>query len=167
MLKLRLVVDSNILFAALIKEGITAKLLLSERLELFAPERLIEEFRKYEEYILSKTHRSKVDFERFLSTLEGRIEIIPKSEFEEWVEEAKKVCKLDDFPFVALAKALLLQIAFQRFVEEKLEEFKELERIVEKSELTEEEALELGSSLINLWQKGMKCCLGRSELRCY
>ena len=105
-LKLRLVVDSNILFAALIKEGITAKLLLSERLELFAPERLIEEFRKYEEYILSKTHRSKTDFERFLSILEGRIEIIPKSEFEEWVEEAKKVCKLDDFPFVALAKAL-------------------------------------------------------------
>jgi len=160
-LKLRLVVDSNVLFAALIKEGITAKLLLSERLELFAPERLIEEFRKYEEYILSKTHRSKVDFERFLSILEGRIEIIPKSEFEEWIEEAKKVCKLDDFPFVALAKALLLQIAFQRFIEEKLEEFKELERIVEKSELTEEEALELGKLVNKSLAKRYEMLLGK------
>ena len=105
-LKLRLVIDSNILFAALIKEGITSKLLLSERLELFCPERLIEEFKKYEEDLLSKTHRSKEDFERFLSILESRIEIVPKSEFEDWVKDAKRVCKLDDFPFVALAKAL-------------------------------------------------------------
>ena len=105
-LKLRLVIDSNILFSALIKKGITSKLILSERLELFAPEKLLEEFEKYKEYILSKTHRSEEDFERFLSIIESRIEIIPRAEFEEFLEEAKKVCNLDDFPFVALAKAL-------------------------------------------------------------
>jgi len=105
-LKLRLVVDSNILFAALIRKGLTSRLILSERVELYAPERLFDEFEKYREYILSKTHRSEEDFERFLSILEGRIEIIPRCEFESWLKEAKRVCKLDDFPFVALAKAL-------------------------------------------------------------
>jgi len=54
-------------------------------------------------------------------------------------EDFKKFCKVDP---------LLLQIAFQRFVEEKFEEFREMERIVAKSELTEEEALELGK-LVN------------------
>ena len=43
-------------------------------------------------------------------------------------EDFKEFCKVDP---------LLLQMAFQRFVEEKFEEFKEIERIVAKSELTE------------------------------
>ena len=54
----------------------------------------------------------------------------------------------EDFREFFKVDPLLLQIAFQKFIEEKLEEFKELERIVAKSKLTEEEALELGK-LVN------------------
>jgi len=54
----------------------------------------------------------------------------------------------EDFREFFKVDPLLLQIAFQKFIEENLEEFKELERIVAKSELTEEEALELGK-LVN------------------
>jgi len=54
----------------------------------------------------------------------------------------------EDFGEFFKVDPLLLQMAFQKFVEEKLEEFKEIERIVAKSELTEEEALELGK-LVN------------------
>ena len=56
---MKLVVDANILFAALIKEGVTAELLISDKLQLFAPKYLFEEFSKYEQLILNKTHRSK------------------------------------------------------------------------------------------------------------
>ena len=56
---MKLVVDANVLFAALIKEGSTAELLISDKLQLFAPEFLFTEFSKYEELILKKTHRSK------------------------------------------------------------------------------------------------------------
>jgi len=52
---LKLVVDANILFAALIKESFTAELLLSDKLNFFAPEFLFDEFGKYENYILEKT----------------------------------------------------------------------------------------------------------------
>ena len=43
-----LVVDANILFAALIRRGGTAELLLDRRLRLFAPEFLLQEFAKHE-----------------------------------------------------------------------------------------------------------------------
>ena len=66
---MRLVVDGNILFAALIKESLTAELLLSDKLTLFAPEFLFDEFAKYEQYILEKTKRSKTEFTQFLDIL--------------------------------------------------------------------------------------------------
>lgn len=104
-LALTLVIDSNILFAAAIKKGYNAMLLLSDRLNLIAPEMLFEEFTKYKELLLSKTHRSGEDFENFLEILEEKIEVIPKAEFESWLEEAKKKSPVNDFPFTALAKA--------------------------------------------------------------
>jgi len=55
---MKLVIDANILFAALIKEGSTAELLISDKIQLFAPEFLFKEFSKYKNLILKKTHRS-------------------------------------------------------------------------------------------------------------
>ena len=68
---MKLVIDANILFAALIKEGPTAELLISDKLQLFAPEFLFTEFSKYEELILKKTHRTKEEFNEFLELLLG------------------------------------------------------------------------------------------------
>ena len=104
-LKLRLVVDSNILFAAAIKEGFTARLLLSDRLDLIAPERLFVEFKKHEKALLKKTNRTPQEFDKFVEILEERIQVVPKAEFESWLSEAKKKSPPDDFPFTALAKA--------------------------------------------------------------
>ena len=56
---MRLVIDANILFATLIKNSLTAKLLLNDKLKFYAPEFLFEEFAKYEDYLLNKTHRTK------------------------------------------------------------------------------------------------------------
>ncbi len=104
-LAITLVVDSNILFAAAIKSGDTARLLLSDRLHLIAPDWLFEEFGSNKEILLRKTHRSDEDFEKFLEILEERIETVPRAEFEPWIEEAKKHSTPNDFPFAALAKA--------------------------------------------------------------
>ncbi|MFX1575487.1 MAG: PIN domain-containing protein [Promethearchaeota archaeon] len=51
---MKLNVDANILFAALIKEGLTAELLLSDKLQLFTPEFLLTEFSKYKDLIPKK-----------------------------------------------------------------------------------------------------------------
>ena len=44
---MRLIIDANILFSALIKDSSTAKLLIDDKLKLYAPEFLFEEFAKY------------------------------------------------------------------------------------------------------------------------
>jgi len=50
---MRLIIDANVLFAALIKDSSTAQLLINDKLQFFAQEFLFEEFAKYEDYILS------------------------------------------------------------------------------------------------------------------
>ena len=57
-----LVIDANILFAALIKEGVSIELIFNENFHLFAPEFLLEEFTKYKNEILKKTKRTDEEF---------------------------------------------------------------------------------------------------------
>lgn len=104
---MKLVVDANILFAALIKEGSTAELLISDKLQLFAPEFLFSEFAKYEEHIIKKTHRSHEEFIQFLDLLKEQITIIPKKEIMPFIDKAEKISPdPKDIVYLALAFAL-------------------------------------------------------------
>ncbi|NVM37895.1 MAG: hypothetical protein HWN81_20045 [Candidatus Lokiarchaeota archaeon] len=87
---MKLVVDANNLFASMIKESLTAELLLSDKLNLFAPEFLFDEFTKYEEYILEKTNRSKEDFAQYLNIFKEEIEIIPQNVITLFIEKVEK-----------------------------------------------------------------------------
>ena len=104
---MKLVVDANILFAALIKEGSTAELLISDKIHLFAPEFLFEEFSKYKELILKKTHRSNEEFNQFLDILKNQITIVPKKEITPFIDKAEKISPdPKDTIYLALALAL-------------------------------------------------------------
>lgn len=104
---MKLIVDANILFAALIKEGLTAELLISDKLQLFAPEFLLTEFSKYETLILEKTHRNEQDFNRFLELLKEQINIVPKKEITPFMDEAVKISPdPKDTIYLALAIAI-------------------------------------------------------------
>ena len=108
---MRLVVDANILFAALIKEGLTAELLISDKLQLFATEFLFTEFTKYEELIIKKTHRSNEEFNQFLDLLKEQIIIIPKKEIIPFIDKAEKISPdPKDTVYLALAFALKASI---------------------------------------------------------
>lgn len=99
-----LVVDANVLFAALIKEDITSDVFFVERFRLYAPDFLFAEFEKYRDVVRKKTERSKEDFERFLSILKGRITIVPAEEFMPFMEQAKAVSPdPKDAPYLAVA----------------------------------------------------------------
>jgi len=63
-----LVVDANVLFSALIKEGFTYNLLFNEKFHLFTPEYIFTELEKHKEEILEKTERSEEEFFRFFLT---------------------------------------------------------------------------------------------------
>ena len=99
-----LVVDANILFAALIKDGTTAKLLFLDDLHLYAPEFLLDEFNKHRNYLLNKTHRTKENFNEILEVLACRIIFIPLEDIEQYLEKADKISPdPDDSIYFAIA----------------------------------------------------------------
>lgn len=105
-----LVIDANILFAALIKESVTKELILSNGINLFAPEFLFEEFYKYKEEILKKTNRSLEEFNEIFMILTNIITLIPEEEFSLFLEKAKSISP-DENDSVYFALALKLNCA--------------------------------------------------------
>jgi|SRR3989344_5437961 len=102
-----LVIDANILFSICINTSKAEDILFSNGLNIFAPEFLFEEFKKYEEYILNKTKRNKLEFEKFLRVIEKRIKIIPNEETKQFLEKARKISPdPNDVDYFALALKL-------------------------------------------------------------
>jgi predicted nucleic acid-binding protein len=73
---MQLVIDANILFAALIKNSTTARLIVSPKLSLFAPRFLLDEFSLHKTEILGKLHRDLADFNKVLKIFKSRIKFI-------------------------------------------------------------------------------------------
>jgi len=101
-----IVVDANILFAIMIKEGITERMLLSDNLHLYAPEYLFVELKKHEKDILLISKRKSLDFLGLIELLERRIELIPISEFKQFLKEADSLLEdKDDAAYLAVCLA--------------------------------------------------------------
>lgn len=99
-----LIIDANILFAAFITSGKTEELIFRDEFHLFAPEFLFEEFEKYEDIILKKTHRTHEEFQQVMNVLKKRIKILPNEDSIKYLEKAKEVCPDEnDVEYFALA----------------------------------------------------------------
>jgi predicted nucleic acid-binding protein len=85
-----LIVDANILFAALIKNSLTAELMFNADFQLYTCEFIIDEFFKYEKEIMKKTHRTKEEFITIMHQLKDIITVIPKEEYSKLMIEAEK-----------------------------------------------------------------------------
>ena len=105
-----LVVDANVVFSALIKEGATLRLFefnnIFKIFELIAPEFIWDEIEEYKEEIIRKSKLSEEELERVLEFIRSEIVLIPKEYFSEFLEEAKEISPAEDFPYVALALKL-------------------------------------------------------------
>ena len=64
---MKLIVDANILFAALIKKNLTSNLLFKNDLHLYTSEFIFEEFEKYKKLIHEKTERTSEEIEEFFN----------------------------------------------------------------------------------------------------
>lgn len=82
------VIDANILFSALIKDAESAKLILSDKLALLAPDKIFDEFKKHKTEILLKTHRIEEEFSEVLSVFEDRIQLVPQDELKPFLNKA-------------------------------------------------------------------------------
>lgn len=101
---MNLVVDANLLFSSLIKEGKTQELLLNFSFNLFAPKFIFIEFEKHKQEIINKTNRTLSEFDEIFNIFKEIIYIIPKEEF---MQEAEKITPdIDDKMYFTLALKL-------------------------------------------------------------
>lgn len=102
---MRLVVDSNVLIAALLKHSTTHHLMFSIELELYAPEHCKEEILKYETEFALKMGKTVLQVRDAVDLILYGVSIVPQGEYAQKELEAKIICAshVNDWPFVALA----------------------------------------------------------------
>ena len=127
---MKLVVDANIIFSALIAGKLT-DIFLSPKLELFAPELLFVEIRKHKEELKQKSHLSEEDFEIIFNLLRRRIRIVSMTRFIHNFRKAEELLEdhIKDAPYLALA--LELRCPFWSY-EKRFKKIKDIECLTTK-----------------------------------
>lgn len=106
---MRLVVDFNAVFSALVSKGVTHRVFEFNSkygtFEFVAPELLLEELESKKPKLLSLTKLSEDEYAIFLSAVISQISIFPVSEFVDKLKSAELI-NMDDAPYIALALKL-------------------------------------------------------------
>src|SRR3989344_153635 len=99
------VIDSNVLFRILISKGEILKLVFNNKLKIFAPQKLKEEFIRHKDEILSKSKLSKEKFDNFSLLIFKRINSVLLEEYEFLIQKARQLLDehTKDEEFVALS----------------------------------------------------------------
>ncbi|MEK6978961.1 MAG: PIN domain-containing protein [Candidatus Micrarchaeota archaeon] len=103
---MQLVVDSNIVFAALIKDSVTRRLFLHLNAEFFIIQTNYQELEKYKKELLVKSGMNEASFNLLLEQLMRRCVLVENDAlFEHWDDAKKLILEVDvgDVPFVAAA----------------------------------------------------------------
>ncbi len=110
---MKLVIDSNIFLAALLKDSLTRELIFDDRLNLFAPTFSLIEIKKliHQPRIKKRLHLEEKEIEELINLLTTRIKFIPEKLFLPFTKQAMKlVTHVEDSPFMALALALQIPL---------------------------------------------------------
>jgi predicted nucleic acid-binding protein len=103
---MELIVDANILFSALLKDGVTRKLLISDEFELYTSKFVFEEFFKHIDELAIKLNASNKVLNLHIDGLiaESKLKIITKDDVKSYVEKAEQISKdPDDVQYFACA----------------------------------------------------------------
>ena len=103
---MKLVIDTNSIISALIKNGISRRIIFSPLIQFITPDHSLREISKYKELICKKAKINSNEFDIILNLLFEKISIIPKEEYERFFDSAKTLIEdKDDIPFIALCLA--------------------------------------------------------------
>ena|SRR3989344_4629570 len=110
---MKIVIDTNILMSALIKDSITRKIIMDSGYDFYYPEISLNELKKHENLIFDKSGLKKSEYDNLLRNLLDNVAIIPNESFFDNLEEGAKIMKSidpDDVVFLALALSYNAQI---------------------------------------------------------
>ena len=101
---MRLVIDTNVFMAGLLKDSIVRKVLSSENIQFFIPEHALDELEKHKNTLIKKANINAAEFDEMVSLLLENIELVPESKIKAKFKEAEDVMKdidIKDSPFMA------------------------------------------------------------------
>ena len=101
---MRLVIDTNVFMAGLLKDSIVRKVLSSENIQFFIPEHALDELEKHKNTLIKKVNINVAEFDEMVSLLLENIELVPESKIKAKFNEAEDVMKdidIKDSPFMA------------------------------------------------------------------
>lgn len=106
---MRLVIGTNTLISALIKNSFTRTILFYSDFEFYYPEISLKEIRKHKNLILKESGLENKNFDELFSRILKKVKMVPTSFFQENLKKSKNIMKkidLDDAVFIALALTL-------------------------------------------------------------
>jgi predicted nucleic acid-binding protein len=104
-----LIIDSNILISALIRDSTTRKILIESSWQFCYPEQSFHEVRKYKNLVLEKSGMTEQEYTEVLNRLLKHITLIPEEIMQHKLKEADDLLgKIDPDDVIFLATALSL-----------------------------------------------------------
>lgn len=106
---MKLVIDSNIFIAALIREGLIRNIIVNFPGDLIIPDVAFYEVEKHKDELIEKSDLSIADFDELISELRYYVKVFPSREAIGFRRQAKEIIgSFDegDVPFIATSLAL-------------------------------------------------------------
>ncbi len=102
-----MVVDANIILAALLRDSTARALICSGLLRLLSPHYVLSEIKKHKQYVIDESGFSEEGFELILSRLLENIVLVPTVDFEQYVGVALyEMRDIDEFDTAFVACTL-------------------------------------------------------------
>jgi len=105
---MEIIIDSNIIFSALIKNSKTRKLIIEYENYFLFPEYIFFELQNHKNELLEKSQMNKKDFNKLLEIILMKVKVIPASKLIPYKVEAHEIIKdidINDIEFIACALA--------------------------------------------------------------
>jgi len=90
---MKIIIDTNIFFSALIKYSITRKIILEYDDFFLFPEYVFEEMQKHIDFLIEKSKMPKKDFELLIKILLHKVKIVPNKKLEIFKNKAFEIVK--------------------------------------------------------------------------
>lgn len=104
-----LILDANIIFAALLRDSKTREILLYPFYEFYVPEFVVEEIRKILPTLIEQTETTKEKLDELLALFLSRVTIVPEEDYSHKLAEADELIgefDKSDIPYLALALSI-------------------------------------------------------------
>lgn len=88
---MKIVIDSNRILAAMIKEGTTKEILFDPFFSFIAPSYILEEIKKYSGRVIEATQITENEFDVLLTFIFERIEVVAEKEYGSYLDKAKEI----------------------------------------------------------------------------